>query len=68
MSKLQEYRKKAGLKQSDLAKILKVSKTAIANYESGARIPPVTSLKEYAKAIDIEVVELIDLIVISQSQ
>ena len=46
---IKKARKKLGLSQNDLAKRLKVSKSAISRYERGNRKPPhhiITKLKE----------------------
>lgn len=68
MDSLQEQRKRVGLKQSDVAKKLGVSETAISNYEKGKRIPPIHILIPYAEILDIYVEDLIELIIVGQAK
>ena len=68
MDSLREQRKRVGLKQSDVAKMLGVGESAISNYEKGKRIPPINILKRYAEILDIYVEDLIDLIIVGQAK
>ena len=53
-------RKKAGLTQKQLGERLGVSESAIAQHESGQRVPKLDTLQHIAAALDIPVTELID--------
>ena len=57
--KLQELRKKKGLTQEELAKILYVSRTAISKWESGRGYPNIESLKEISKFFEISIDDLL---------
>ena len=48
------------LKQQELADAIFVSRTAIANYESGRRIPDIDTLKAIAKVFNVSINELTD--------
>jgi transcriptional regulator with XRE-family HTH domain len=48
-SRLKSLRKENNLRQSDLAKVLDFSRTTIANYEQGIRIPPTETLHRIAE-------------------
>lgn len=57
--KLQDLRKKKGLTQEELGKILYVSRTAISKWESGRGYPNIESLKGIAQYFGITVDELL---------
>ena len=48
------------LKQHELADAIFVSRTAIANYENGRRIPDVETLKAIAKVLKVSISDLTD--------
>ena len=51
-------RKRAKLKQFELADLLKVERSTIAKWESGAAFPRAEQLPELAKALDCTIDEL----------
>lgn len=51
-------RKRAKLKQFELADLLKVERSTIAKWESGAAYPRASQLPELAKALDCTIDEL----------
>ena len=51
-------RKRAKLKQFELADLLKVERSTIAKWESGAAYPRASHLPELAKALDCTIDEL----------
>ena len=53
--RIQEARKKAGMKQSDLAERLGVAVITIGQYERGKRQPRIEQLKSIASALDVDV-------------
>lgn len=60
--KLKELRKKRGLTQIQLAEILNISKSAIANYENGSRKPKDNLLwKKIASYFNVTVDYLMDI-------
>lgn len=60
--KLKELREKNGLTQMELAEILNISKSAIANYESGLREPKNNQLwKKIASYFNVTVDYLMDI-------
>lgn len=46
MNQIQKYRKLAGIKQKDLAKLTGVSASAISHYETGIRTPDIKTSKK----------------------
>lgn len=54
-------RKRAKLKQFELADLLKVERSTIAKWESGAAYPRASQLPELAKALDCTIDELYQL-------
>ena len=52
-SEIKDYRKKKGLSQDDLAVILGVTRSKIANWENGRTFPKPDMIKEIAKKLDI---------------
>lgn len=59
--KIQELRKKAGITQIELAKIVGVSVRTIQSYEANTIIPPADKLKKIAEALEISFTELIGI-------
>lgn len=53
------YRKKHGFTQEELGKLSELSKNAIYNYENNKRVPTVDVLKRIAKALDVQLTDLI---------
>lgn len=53
--RIQEARKKAGMKQSDLAERLGVAVITIGQYERGKRQPRIEQLKSIASALNVDV-------------
>lgn len=58
MEKLKETRKKAGLTQKQIAKLIGISKSSYGHYEIGRRKLPVETAKDVGKALDINWWEL----------
>lgn len=58
MEKLKETRKKAGLTQKQIAKLIGISKSSYGHYEIGRRKLPVEIAKDIGKALDINWWEL----------
>lgn len=58
--KIKRYRKEAGLSQEALAAKIFVSRTLITKYESGSVFPTEENLKKLAKALNIDVQDLLD--------
>lgn len=58
MEKLKEIRKKAGLTQKQIAKVIGISKSSYGHYEIGRRKLPVEIAKDIGKALDINWWEL----------
>ena len=56
---LSEMRKKKGLTQTDLAKILSVSTAAVSKWERGLCLPDITKLEDIAGALDISLLEVL---------
>lgn len=52
-SKIKDYRKKKGLSQDDLAVILGVTRSKIANWENGRTFPKPDMIQEIANKLDI---------------
>ena len=52
-SEIKDYRKKKGLSQDDLAVILGVTRSKIANWENGRTIPKPDMIQEIANKLDI---------------
>ena len=52
MKKLKLIRRKIGLSQTKFAKLMGVSQNTISQWESGARIPNVVSLKKMAQILE----------------
>ena len=57
--KLQELRKKRGLTQEELAKLLYVSRTAVSKWESGRGYPGIDSIKDIAKFFSVSIDDLL---------
>lgn len=62
---IKKYRKLKGYKQKELAEKINVSEQAISQYERGEREPKLNTLNNIAKALDIEVVDLLGVTDIS---
>ncbi|MBN1331366.1 ImmA/IrrE family metallo-endopeptidase [Candidatus Dojkabacteria bacterium] len=60
-STIREKRKKLGLSQDDLARLVGVASTTISMYEQGERKPELTVLKKIADALSIPLAELINI-------
>ncbi len=58
--KLKEIRKRFGLSQEQLAKLLNVSRQAITKWENDGGIPDITNLQELSKVFSITVDYLLD--------
>lgn len=58
--KLKELRKKRGIYQKDLADELSVSKSTVAMWETGSRMPDVETIKRIASFFNVSVDYLID--------
>lgn len=58
---LRTARTQAGLTQSDLAKLVGLTKAAISRYESGLRRPPLDKAIQIARVFDQPVEDLFDL-------
>ena len=58
--KLREYRLKRGLSQAELAQRAGKKRSAIGNYESGAREPDYDTLIALARALEVSVAQLLD--------
>lgn len=54
-SRLRSLRKDMGYTQSDLAKLLNIGQTTIANYESGHRTPDISKIKEVANLFNVSI-------------
>lgn len=52
-SEIKDYRKKKGLSQDDLAVILGVTRSKIANWENGRTLPKPDMIQEIANKLDI---------------
>ena len=57
---IRDARKKAGMKQSDLAEKLGVAVVTIGQYERGQRTPRLEQIRAIANALDVDVYDLID--------
>ena len=57
---IKEYRLAKELTRYELAEKLKISTSALANYENGNRIPNLLMVKEIAKVLNVSVLELLD--------
>lgn len=66
--RIKEARKKAGLKQSELAEKLGVAVITIGQYERNQREPRIEQLQRIADALGINIVELIDPLALSYHQ
>lgn len=58
MNNIQKMRKKAGLTQDELGKMLNVTQTAISQYESEKRSPDIYMAKAIAKILNVSIDEL----------
>ena len=59
--RIREARKLAGLTQKQLGERLGVSESAVAQYESGQRVPKVDTLQRIAAALDIPLASLLGI-------
>lgn len=64
---LSELREDRGLTQLELSKRLHISNSSISAYETGARIPNVETLKEFAAFFDVTTDYLLGLTAVSVS-
>ncbi len=60
MTALYKYRKKNGITQRELAKMLGVSQPTITQYETGARKPDIVTLKKLAKLLNCTTDQLLE--------
>lgn len=60
MLKIKEYRRKKGISQSELAKMVNISTGAIGHYEIGAREPNLETITKIAIVLDVNPTDLID--------
>jgi len=58
VNKIKEYRKKAKLSQSDIAKIMKVKQNTFSQWENDKRIPNVRQAIKLAKILETTVESL----------
>ena len=58
MNRIQEFRKKKKISQSDIAKIMKVKQSTIANWESEYRNPNIRQAIKLANILDTTVESL----------
>lgn len=58
MNRIKEFRKKKNLSQCDIAKLLNVKQSTIANWEREHRNPSVKQAIELAKILDVRVEDL----------
>lgn len=57
-ARIEEYRKKKGLSQAQLAKKLSIRQQTISSYESGRTSPKPYLMQQIAEALDTTVTEL----------
>jgi len=62
------HRKKLGLSQAKLAKLINVSDNHIALIETGRRFPSISTLEQLATAMNIDILELFSIKTIESSQ
>ena len=55
---IKEFRKRKGLKQSELAEILKVTQSHVSRWERGEIYPTSSNIFALAKALDCQVTDL----------
>ena len=58
--KIKEFRQKQNLKQSDLAKLIKVSQDKISFYENDVKVPSVKTLLKIAQALNTSIDVLVN--------
>ena len=58
--KIKRLRKKLGLSQEELAKRADLHWTTIGKIEAGMRVPELSTRKKLAKALNIDITELLD--------
>lgn len=59
--KIKYYRKQKGYSQEKLAQEAEISKMSIRRYESGERQPGVETLKKIATALDVNLLNIVDV-------
>ena len=59
MTKIKEYRKKAGLTQKDLAELMGVAQSAVSAWETGINDPCLKKLLRLAELLDCRPEDLI---------
>jgi transcriptional regulator with XRE-family HTH domain len=62
------HRKKLGLSQAKLAKLISVSNNHIALIETGRRFPSISTLEQLASAMNIDILELFSIKTIELSK
>lgn len=65
---LSEIRKKKGLTQTELAKMLSVSTAAVSKWERGLCLPDISKLEDIAQALDISLLEVLKSELIKEEQ
>lgn len=65
--RIRDYRKKVGLSQKELGKILEVSQQHIAQYESGKRTPKLDTIQKIAAALQVDVNTLLEFDYLDES-
>ena len=59
-SVLREYRENRKMTQSEVAKLLHVTKMTISHWETGQRSMKAEDLKRYCKVLDVDVQEVLE--------
>lgn len=57
---IEEIRKRKGLSQSEMARLLKISQPAFSQFEKGIRIPSLERLVEFAQILNVTLDELVE--------
>lgn len=58
--RIRDYRKKVGLSQKELGKMLDVSQQHIAQYESGKRTPKLDTIQKIATSLNVNINDLLE--------
>ncbi|MBQ8140603.1 MAG: helix-turn-helix transcriptional regulator [Clostridia bacterium] len=62
MLNIKKYRKRLGMTQADVAQKLNVTKSAVSQYETGARNPDIFMLKKLSDILECTADELLETI------